>query len=299
MATKFIKKNKDEETFDSSKIYKSIINAMKSGSGLLRPKIAQVIKEEADEKFGKKDNVHSKEIDKFIISKLNEYGQELTAYAYERYKTTKAYQEAVSIIDNDIFGIVDGTNSAALDENSNKDGQLISTQRDLIAGIESRSYVERHLMPTHLLNAHREGLIHIHDTDYMIHRGCFNCSLINGNVYMGDPLFAPADVNFTADGAQMGSVIKAKKRKYALSLSFSNTSESMTLRFIINGKCARSETVHKGEYSTELMFEPQGAVSFVRAELYCNDRCIMLTNPIYFVTDTFSGDIPKERLVEL
>ena len=176
---KFVKKNKQEEVFDSSKIYKSIISAMKSGSGLLRPKIAQVIKEEAEEKYSKKEHVASKEIDKFVISKLNEYGQELTAYAYERYKTTKAYQESVSIIDNDIFGIIDGSNSAALDENSNKDGQLISTQRDLIAGIESRSYTERHIMPTHLLNAHREGLIHIHDTDYMIHQGCFNCCLIN------------------------------------------------------------------------------------------------------------------------
>lgn len=176
---KFIKKNKQEETFDSAKIYKSIINAMKSGSGLLRPRIAQVIVDECEEKFGKKEIVQSKDIDKFIISKLNEYGQELTAYAYERYKMTKAYQESESIIDKDIFGIVDGTNSAALDENSNKDGQLISTQRDLIAGIESRSYVERNIMPTHLLNAHREGLIHIHDTDYMIHKGIFNCCLIN------------------------------------------------------------------------------------------------------------------------
>lgn len=172
---KFIKKNKQEEAFDSTKIYKSIINAMKSGSGLLRPRIAQVIVEECEEKFNKKETIASKDVDKFVINKLNEYGQELTACAYERYKTTKAYQESVSIIDDAIFGVIDGTNTATLDENSNKDGQLISTQRDLIAGIESRSYTERHIMPTHLLNAHNEGLIHIHDTDYMIHRGIFNC----------------------------------------------------------------------------------------------------------------------------
>ena len=90
--TKLLKSNKQEEAFDSSKIYKAIINAMKSGSGLLRPKIAQVIKEEAEEKFANKEKVSTREIDKFVISKLNEYGQELTAYAYERYKTTKAYQ---------------------------------------------------------------------------------------------------------------------------------------------------------------------------------------------------------------
>lgn len=176
---KFIKKNKQEETFDSAKIYKSIINAMKSGSGLLRPRIAQVIVDECEERFNKKETIASKDVDKFVINKLNEYGQELTACAYERYKTTKAYQESVSIVDDAIFGVIDGTNTATLDENSNKDGQLISTQRDLIAGIESRSYTERHIMPTHLLNAHNEGLIHVHDTDYMIHRGIFNCQLIN------------------------------------------------------------------------------------------------------------------------
>lgn len=219
MATKFTKKNKQEEAFDSSKIYKSIINAMKSGSGLLRPKIAQVIKEEAEEKFEKKEMVHSKDIDKFIISKLNEYGQELTAYAYERYKITKAYQESESIIDKDIFGIVDGTNSAALDENSNKDGQLISTQRDLIAGIESRSYVERNIMPTHLLNAHREGLIHIHDTDYMIHKGIFNCCLIN-----------------LKDMLQNGTVINGKKIRKPKSFQTACTVATQISLQVANGQ---------------------------------------------------------------
>ena len=217
--TKLVKSNKQEEIFDASKIYKVIINAMKSGSGLLRPKIAQVIKEEAEEKFSKKEKVTSKEIDKFVISKLNEYGQELTAYAYERYKTTKAYQESVSIIDNDIFGIVDGSNSAALDENSNKDGQLISTQRDLIAGIESRSYTERHIMPTHLLNAHREGLIHIHDTDYMIHKGIFNCQLIN----MKDML-------------QNGTVINGKKIRKPKSFQTACTVATQISLQVANGQ---------------------------------------------------------------
>ena len=78
----FIKKDKKEEEFDAQKIYKSIINAMKSGSGLLRPKIANVIADEAEERFSKKENVSYREVDKFIISKLNEYGQALTAYAF-------------------------------------------------------------------------------------------------------------------------------------------------------------------------------------------------------------------------
>ena len=152
---------------------------MKCGSGILNKRLANLIVEETVDKFSKKKEISTEEIDKFILNKLNEYGQNLTANSYERYKTIKAYQKQKDIIDEEISGIVNQTNKAVLDENSNKDGRLISTQRDLIAGTHSRSYCERVLFPTHILHAHQEGLIHIHDTDYLIHDGCFNCCLIN------------------------------------------------------------------------------------------------------------------------
>ena len=53
----FLKSNGNEEVFDSKKVFKSITKAMKAGSGVFYPKIAQVIAEECDEKFGKKDSV--------------------------------------------------------------------------------------------------------------------------------------------------------------------------------------------------------------------------------------------------
>ncbi len=174
-----IKSHGNTQPFDSRKIYKAITQAMKCGSGILNKRLANLIVEETVDKFSKKKEISTEEIDKFILNKLNEYGQNLTANSYERYKTIKAYQKQKDIIDEEISGIVNQTNKAVLDENSNKDGRLISTQRDLIAGTHSRSYCERVLFPTHILHAHQEGLIHIHDTDYLIHDGCFNCLLIN------------------------------------------------------------------------------------------------------------------------
>ena len=174
-----IKSHGNTQPFDSRKIYKAITRAMKCGSGILNKRLANLIVEETVDKFSKKKEISTEEIDKFILNKLNEYGQNLTANSYERYKTIKAYQKQKDIIDEEISGIVNQTNKAVLDENSNKDGRLISTQRDLIAGTHSRSYCERVLFPTHILHAHQEGLIHIHDTDYLIHDGCFNCMLIN------------------------------------------------------------------------------------------------------------------------
>lgn len=176
---KVIKNDLHTEEFDSRKIYKGIVNAMRAGSGIYLPKIAKVIEEDCVAKFKDKEEVTNNEIDKFVLKKLVAYGQSLTASAYERYKTLKKFQQQEGIIDDDIYGIIDGTNEKEINENSNKDARMISTQRDLIAGTASRSFSERKIMPTYLLNAHNDGLIHIHDTDYMMNKGMFNCMLIN------------------------------------------------------------------------------------------------------------------------
>lgn len=194
---KFIKKNGSEETFDPKKIHKAIVKAMKSGSGVYHKNLAEMITDETITKFSKKEVITSAEIDDFVLNRLMEYGQTLTAHAYERFKTMKAYQQVEDVIDNDIYGIVDGTNDKVTSENANKDARRASTQRDLIAGVVSRSYTERKILPTHLLAAHNEGLIHIHDTDYMINH-IHNCQLIdlkdmftNGTVINGKMIRTP------------------------------------------------------------------------------------------------------------
>lgn len=164
-----------EVPFEMTKLSKSITDAMKKGSGIHLPKIANIIVEDFDEKYSKKDKIRSKDIYKFVINKLREYGQNMTAKAYEDFTSTKAYKKCEGIIDNDIKGIIDGSSDEITRENANKDSRLISTQRDLIAGAESRSYAARNIIPTDLYDAHKNGLIHIHDTDYLIHKGMINC----------------------------------------------------------------------------------------------------------------------------
>lgn len=195
---KFIKKQGTAVEFDSKKINRAINKAMKSGSGVYYPKISALIAEEAEEKFHKKETVTYKEVDKFILNKLVDYGQSLTANAYERYKTVKAYQMIDNDMDEEIYGIINGTNEGVINENSNKDAQLLSTQRDLLAGSYSRDYSNRKILPTHILNAHSEGLIHVHDTDYLIQPGSFNCDLmslkdmlLNGTVINGYKIYPP------------------------------------------------------------------------------------------------------------
>ena len=70
------------------------------------------------------------------------------------------------------------SNKDLLEENSNKNAVIASTQRDLIAGEVSKDIARRKLIPQDLLQAHDEGAIHLHDMDYII-QPMFNCCLVN------------------------------------------------------------------------------------------------------------------------
>lgn len=73
-------------------------------------------------------------------------------------------------------GSVSGGNEEVNQENSNKDTKVLSVQRDYMAGEWSREYTNRNLLPEDVVNAHRNGLIHVHDTDYMAQpeHNCFS-----------------------------------------------------------------------------------------------------------------------------
>lgn len=88
-----VKSDGTRQEFSLVKVKKSITSAMKAGSGVYYPKIAAIIAEEVEAKFSKKEEVSGKEVDKYIVKLLNEYGQNLTAVAYEKYKMTKFYQQ--------------------------------------------------------------------------------------------------------------------------------------------------------------------------------------------------------------
>ena len=77
-----------------------------------------------------------------------------------------------------IGNALNNTNLEVLDENSNKNGHVVSTQRDLIAGEVSKDIARRKLIPADIVQAHDSGAIHFHDMDYII-QPMFNCCLIN------------------------------------------------------------------------------------------------------------------------
>lgn len=88
-------------------------------------------------------------------------------------------REQKSRLNQDIKGLVDQTNAAILNENANKDSKVIPTQRDLLAGIITKHYAIRYLLPKEVSSAHERGEIHYHDLDYAPFFPMFNCMLVD------------------------------------------------------------------------------------------------------------------------
>ena len=175
---KVVKRNGDLVDFDKSKIKNAILKAMKYGSGIVRPIIAQNITDEIEEYFKDRNEIEIFEIETQVFIRLISKKQKLTAKAYESYRAIQEFKRHHSDLDTKIEGIVDGTNKDAIDENSNKNAYIASTQRDLIAGEYSKDYCRRTLLPENILHAHDEGILHMHDLDYFLEH-IHNCALIN------------------------------------------------------------------------------------------------------------------------
>ena len=174
-----IKRNGSLVDFDKQKIYIAIMKAMEHGSGIIKPSIAQSIADEIEDDFNNSENnISIFDIENKIFNKLIAKKQKLTAKAYESYRSIQEFKRNRSELDVRIEGIVDGTNKDAIDENSNKNAYIASTQRDLIAGEYSKDYSRRTLLPTNILHAHDEGILHMHDLDYFLEH-IHNCCLVN------------------------------------------------------------------------------------------------------------------------
>ncbi len=174
-----IKRDGKVVPFDKDKITIAIEKAMNSSSGVYEEGLAEKIATEIEDfaiKLHKDMTIYA--IEDQVYYKLLEYNNPATARAYENYKAVQAFKRRENTTDNDVFGLLDRSNIAVLDENSNKDAAIVSTQRDLIAGEVSKDIARRKLIPADIVQAHDSGAIHFHDMDYII-QPMFNCCLIN------------------------------------------------------------------------------------------------------------------------
>lgn len=177
---KVIKRDCTEVDFDKKKISTAILKAMRNGSGVVKPKVAEDIADEIEEECKNLDEVSISDIEGKVYDKLISKKQRLTAKAYEGYRSVREFQrENYNTTDKEIEELLSGTSEYWATENSNKDEKLVTTQRDYMAGIVSKDMSRRYLLTPEIVQAHDDGIIHFHDIDYFGQKSLHNCDLIN------------------------------------------------------------------------------------------------------------------------
>ena len=176
-----IKRNGKEVNFDISKIANAIRKANKEVEPIYQMNEYQIegIAENVAGQCAKLDRAVSvEEIQDMVETGIMEMRGYEVAQKYVRYRYTRELARKANTTDEEILSLLDQSNEEAKQENSNKNPVINSTQRDYMAGYVSRDLTNRVLLPEEITKAHREGIIHFHDSDYFAQRE-HNCDLVN------------------------------------------------------------------------------------------------------------------------
>ena len=178
---KIIKRNGAEVQFDEKKIMTAIAKANEAVAEdfQMTPKQIERIAERvilACESLGHSPSVE--EVQDLVERQIMAHGAFEVAKAYITYRYTRTLVRQSNTTDGKILSLLECNNEEAKQENSNKDPVVNSTQRDYMAGEVSRDITNRLLLPKDIVDAHNEGLIHFHDSDYFAQH-MHNCDLVN------------------------------------------------------------------------------------------------------------------------
>ncbi len=178
---KIIKRNGSEAVFDITKIISAITKANEVVSEDLRMTPMQIrrIAESVERScidMGRAPAVE--EIQDFVEEQIMAHGAYEVAKKYITYRYTRSLVRQSNTTDDKILSLIECNNEEAKQENANKNPVVNSTQRDYMAGEVSRDITNRILLPQEIVEAHEEGIIHFHDTDYYAQH-MHNCDLVN------------------------------------------------------------------------------------------------------------------------
>ena len=178
---KVIKRNGTEVVFDIGKIISAVTKANESveESARMTPLQIQRIAEFVELSCLKMNRSPSvEEIQDLVEYQIMAHGAYEVAKNYVTYRYTRSLIRRSNTTDDKILSLIECCNEEAKQENSNKNPVVNSTQRDYMAGEVSRDLSERLLLPQDIVEAHREGIIHFHDSDYFAQH-MHNCDLVN------------------------------------------------------------------------------------------------------------------------
>ena len=175
-----MKRDGREDHYSKTKIFNAINKAVKEvthGEG--DESLATKITTRLESRYRKRNRAISvEEIQDDIETELMKEQAFDIAKAYITYRYEHALLRNSNSLDGKIMTIVNGVNEEIIQENSNKNPTINSTQRDYIAGEVSRDLTRKLLLPDDIRQAHDDGIIHFHDSDYFVQHE-HNCCLVN------------------------------------------------------------------------------------------------------------------------
>lgn len=171
-----IKRNGKEVTFDIDRIVRAITKANEEYSELTPEQITDIANKVLIKCKKLNRAINVEEIQDMVEDALIKINAYQVSKHYIKYRYQKDIERKRNTTDTQILTTVNLENEEVKQENSNKNPAIISTQRDYVAGLVSRDLTNRYLLPEDISKAHKEGIIHFHDSDYFIHH-IHNCDL--------------------------------------------------------------------------------------------------------------------------
>ena len=176
-----IKRNGEEVVFDVQKI----LNAIRKANNEVEPihrlneyQIEAVGKIVMDQICQSNHATAVEDIQDMVERGIMEMRGYEVAQIYVRYRYKRDMARKANTTDDGILALIDQINEEVKQENSNKNPTINSTQRDYMAGEVSKDLTRRILLPDEITQAHEQGIIHFHDSDYFAQKE-HNCDLIN------------------------------------------------------------------------------------------------------------------------
>ena len=178
---KIVKRNGSEVTFDVNKIVAAIERANITVPGEQRLTHQQVV-DAADvveaEAQACGHTVTVEEVQDMVEDQIMAKGAFSVARNYITYRYIQGLKRQSNTTDDKILSLIECNNEEVKQENSNKNPTVNSVQRDYMAGEVSKDLTMRMLLPEDVVEAHNEGIIHFHDSDYYAQH-MHNCDLVN------------------------------------------------------------------------------------------------------------------------
>lgn len=188
------KRNGNVVEFDILKIQKAVfkaildVNEYDTEKTLQEMQFCQDISDKVYDTIVKtqKEPIHIEKIQNIVEHKLMCSSRKDVAQSYIRYRQRREEERnQIENLDLRVSEIVTMKGNK-VNENANKDANVWSTKRDLLAGVVAQDYAWRHIMPKNIADAHTKGILHWHDSDYSPMFSMFNCMLINFKGMLSD-----------------------------------------------------------------------------------------------------------------